>query len=115
MATLTVQNVSDEDGTTITFAAAAGGGDQFEWSEDTALIVVNGGVGSINVTIAAESQPPANPQFGELIRDDIVKAVAAGATAVIPPVPRAFRDAATGMVALAYSGVTSVTVAAIRF
>lgn len=97
-------------GNIVTMAAASGGGDKVGAGEDTAILVTNGGGGSINVTIAV----PGNTEFGQA-EPDVVVAVAAGATKLIGPFPAALEDRATDrLVHISYSGVSSVTVAALK-
>jgi hypothetical protein len=109
MATLTVQEVT-RLGVATTYAAAAGGGDSFAPSESTFIEVRNGGGGSINVTIAAPKQV-----LPDLEVTDPVVAVGAGVNKMIGPFPASqFAQSDDGLADITYSGVTSVTVAAIR-
>ncbi|GAW54741.1 hypothetical protein [Nocardioides sp. PD653] len=109
MATLTTQKAKTT-GQAITMAAASGGGDKVDAGDHTALLVTNGGGSSINVTVAV----PGNTKYGAA-EPDIVVAVAAGATKLIGPLPTDLEDTTTDrLVAVTYSGVTSVTVAAIE-
>lgn len=97
-------------GTVVTMAAASSGGDKVDGGDDLALLVTNGGGSSINVTIAVHG----NTRAGQA-EPDVVVAVAAGATKVIGPLADFLEDRATDrLVAITYSSVTSVTVAAIR-
>ena len=114
MALLTVQNIV-EAGIVPTYAAAAGGGDTFPNPEDqsTFLVVINGGGGSINVTLTSQIATASVPGVGNVALSDRVVAVANGTTRFIGPLPPRFNNAA-GQVAVTYSGVTSVTVAAVR-
>lgn len=105
MATLTVQQVT-LDGVVPSTAAAAGGGDKFQPGSSTWLEVTNGGGGSITVTV--DSAAPSNYGTDE----DIAVAVAAGATKRIGPFPAQRFAGTDGLVAVTYSGVTTVTVAA---
>lgn len=103
-------------GTAITTTSAAGGGDTLSNPRGkTALQVTNGGGGSINVTVGVPSPTPvraADGQFPAQSLTSTVVAVAAGATKIIGPIPPAYNDG-SGIVAISYSGVTSVTVAAL--
>jgi hypothetical protein len=114
MATLTTQAFTDEDGGALTPVAASGGGDAFVWTEDTFLFIQNGSGAPITVTLTPVVTTGSVPGLGEVVRENIALAVAAGAKAIIPPPARAFRNAETGLVAVTYSGVTSLTVAAVR-
>lgn len=88
--------------------AAAGGGDSWRNTGNEFLEVLNGGAGSINVTIAAQK---ACSDFGvSNVAHDIVVAVAAGARKKIGPVdPKVYNDA-NGLAQVAYSGVVTVSV-----
>jgi hypothetical protein len=107
MAVLTVTKVA-KTGATFSLTAAAGGGDSFPNTGKEMLAITNGGVGSINVTIAAQV---ACGDFGVTnAAHDLVVAVGAGVTKLIGPFPPAQFNDANGRVQLTYSGVTSVTV-----
>jgi len=111
MADLTVQNLSDEDGAAIAFASAAGGGDKFVHDPRASVFIKNDDVSSTTVTITAVQTVVQDKRFGELTRTDIVLVVAAGAVAVVPPLPEAFRNTADlNKVAITYSSVTSLGV-----
>lgn len=107
MATLTRQQILNT-GTTVTYAAAAGGGDKCLPGDTTWIEVVNGSGSSIDVTV--NSQTPSNYGTDE----DLVVAVAAGATDRIGPLPaNRFAASADGLVAWTYSSATTITVAAV--
>lgn len=115
MADLAIQDLSDEDGGAVTFAAAAGGGDKFVWDSRASVIIRNDDATSKTVTVSPAYATINDPTYGELTRSPIVLTVAAGAVAVIPPVNVAFRNAAdANKVALTYDAVTSLKVAVIR-
>lgn len=115
MAVLTVNSLA-ETGLTVTTVSAAAGGDKFDnpTDERTFLQVTNGGGGSINVTISKQQSTLNAPGYGALTLADRVVAVGAGVTKLIGPFPAALYNDANGQVNVGYSGVTSVTVAAIR-
>ncbi|MGH9248026.1 MAG: hypothetical protein ACRD0W_00680 [Acidimicrobiales bacterium] len=103
MATLILQDASNGLGN-VAFAAAAGGGDACPsgtyvggWALPVALIVRNGGAGAITVTVPGLPGSPVS--------------VPAAATAVIP-VAGDYKFGS--LVAITYSGVTTVTVAAVK-
>jgi hypothetical protein len=76
---------------------------------DVFLHVKNGGGGSITVTV--DSVTPCN-QGGD---HDLAVAVPAAQERMIGPLPASrFANATTGLVNITYSGVTTVTVAALR-
>jgi hypothetical protein len=99
MALLSIQNASD--GGPVVPVAASGGGDQIPqgtraggWDLPVFLLVRNGGAGPITATVAGH--PPVN--------------VPAGAIGIIP----VFGVVFGALRNITYSGVTSVTVAAVR-
>lgn len=102
-------------GTAPTATAASAGGDTVANPKGTTMLrVINGGGGSINVTLTpASSARPADGQWPAMTLSPIVVAVPAGAARLIGPIPPVFNDV-NGNVAIAYSGVTSVTVEAIQ-
>lgn len=107
MAALTVQSLSG--GAAIAMSSAAGGGDTFANTGIERLMVVNGGGGAITVTIDS----PGQCNFGTSANaaHDLAVSVAAGATKILPALPtNQYGETA----AITYSGVVSVTVAAIR-
>lgn len=109
MATLTAVQAT-LTGAAVTMAAASAGGDKVNGDDDVAILVTNGSGSSITVTIAV----PGNTRFGQA-EPDIAVTVAAGATKLIGPLVDALEDAATDrLVAITYSAVTSVTVAALK-
>lgn len=115
MADLTVQSIAAEDGVTLALAAASAGGDKFVWEPKAALLLRNGGGAAITITVTAASPAIADPAFGDLTRSNLVLVLAAGAEGVIPPMPTPFRNTADlNKVAVTYSAVASLTVAAIR-
>lgn len=104
MATLNYQTAKTT-GTTLTFTAAAVGGDAVRPNDGAYVLVANGDGTSTTVTVVV----PGTDKYG-LARPDITVSVAAGATAVIGPFPSDL--ASSGLVNLTYSKVTSLTVAA---
>lgn len=100
-------------GTLTGAVSAAGGGDSVANPRGNVFIqVVNGGGGSINVTLTPTiTNRPADGVFPQMTLAANVVAVAAGASKVIGPIPTAFNDG-NGNVPVTYSGVTSVTIAA---
>lgn len=97
--------VSDAGG-----AAASAGGDTFTNDGMTMLLVKNGSGSAITVT----------ELIGQTIDGQAVTAktvsVPAGQTMLLGPFPAAiYTDPATGNMAFTYSGVTSLTVKAIKF
>lgn len=113
MATLTVQNIA-RTGLNPLLAAAAAGGDQFANPSDqrTFLWVDNADASAKQVTIAAQDTSVNVPGYGTLTVSDIVVSVPAGEARLIGPIPQAYNNA-SGMVSVAYDDDTSVTVGAI--
>jgi hypothetical protein len=115
MAALSVQQVGVA-GLTPAYTAAGAGGDTIPQSSDGRrfLHVKNGGGGSINVTITKQVASVRVPGVASALAiSDMVVAVGAGAEKMIGPFSDAYRDG-NGNVAITYSGVTTVTVAAIE-
>ncbi len=111
MALLTVQSVAST-GLEAIYVAAAGGGDTVRPDERTFLHVRNGSGGDITVTLVCEG----TCSFGSSSpTHDRAVVVTAGEERMIPtgPVQR-FADATTGLVSITYSGVTTLTVAAVQ-
>ena len=102
-------------GAALALAAASGGGDTLANLKGNVFLVVNnGGVGSINVTLAAvATSRPADGPYPAMTLGNNVVAVGAGVQKIIGPIPSAFNDA-SGNIAVTYSGVSSVTVGAIQ-
>jgi hypothetical protein len=104
MAVLVVQSTS-LTGLAPAFVAAGAGGDTFANDGATLLHVKNGGGGSIDVTVDSTQQ------CSHGFDHNVVVAVPAGGERVIGPFPtRRFGETAS----VSYSGVTTVTVAAVR-
>ena len=111
MATLTTQ-VINRAGVVITPVAAAGGGDAMVTGSGMMLEVVNGGGSPITVTLVVPSARTYEPNVA--ITSPAVS-VTNGTTKWIGPVDAAtFTDPTTGLCTITYSGVTSVTVAAVQ-
>ena len=115
MSDLTIQDLTDEDGGAIAFAAAAGGGDKFVWDSRAAVIIRNDDDAAKQVTVIPAYTTINDERYGELTRSPIVLNVAAGDVALLPPVPVAFRNAADlNKVSLTYDAVTALKIAVIR-
>jgi len=88
--------------------AATAGGDSFDNTGNQQFMIANGGGGAVTVTFDA----PNADNFG--VTDnahDVAVSVGAGATRWFGPFPTNRFNDANGRVQVAYSGVTSVTVA----
>lgn len=113
MATLTVQTPGEDGGMTTT--AADAGGDVFpNGGSDVYLYVENGGGGSITVTVTAQKTSTTKDGFGPVTKADGGGSVGAGAFDIFGPYPSTAFNNASGQVAVTYSGVTSVVVAAFQ-
>jgi hypothetical protein len=110
MATLATQ-VIKRAGVTPAYAAAAGGGDKFTPDAHTFLHVKNAGGAPITVTLAA-----AQTVENDLALASLVVTVPNASEKMIGPLPYAQFVATdgTGLAPIAYSAVTSVTVAVIQ-
>jgi hypothetical protein len=115
MADLTTQ-LLPEAGASINLAPAAAGGDKFVWDPATALVIRNDDTTAKTVTLTPAVATVTDPEKGALTKAAIVRSVAAGEVAIVPPVSSLFRNEAdANKVAIAYSAVTSLRVAAVRF
>jgi hypothetical protein len=107
MATLTVQSVTLA-GLNPSYSAASAGGDDFVNDGRTFLHVKNGGAGAITVTVTTPAQ------ISGIDVADIAVSVPNGSERMIGPFPTNLFNASTGKASITYSGVTSVTIAAIK-
>lgn len=107
MAVLTIVQAAGSAGVAFVPVSAAGGGDKFANDGSVLLYVLNGDASPINVTLDAQTYK------GEPIADRVV-AVAAGAARWIGPLERDVFNDTDGNVNVAYSAVTSVTVAVLK-
>lgn len=110
MADLAIQNVV-ETGANPSFAAAAAGGDAIANNlegEKTFLHVKNGHSASQTVTV--NSQKTCDMGFDH----DLAVAVPAGGERLIGPLPDDRFNDSNGKVQITYSGVTALTVAALK-
>src|SRR4051812_47481836 len=111
MATLTTQTIT-RAGAVITPVAAAGGGDAMTCGSGMMLEVVNGGGSPITVTLAVPSSRTYEPNVA--ITSPAIS-VTNGTTKWIGPIDaQTFMDPTTGLCTITYSGVTTVTVAAVQ-
>lgn len=108
MATYTPQALSLSANVTPTMNAASASDDFFNDGKTIAW-VVNGGVGSITVTI------PSYKTVAGLTVPDRTVTVPSGATRVIGPFDKDVHNNSDGKVTLQFSGTTSVTFALLRF
>lgn len=115
MAVLTVQNVV-ESGLEVSFVSAAAGGDQVpnDSSQRTFVWVKNGGGSDITLTVTSQHTSTRAPGFGLVSKASQAITVTAGEDRLIGPFPDAAYNNSSGNVALSYSAVTSVTIAALK-
>ena len=110
MAQLTPQTI-DPQGSVVTFAAAAAGGDTVTHESNLVLIARNAAAATAAMTVTIASK--ATAQLGYAPANNAVS-VPIGGEAMIPLSPGVYRDAASGNVSITYSTATNVTVAVIR-
>lgn len=108
MATLSTQVVA-LSGLNPSYASAAGGGDKMECGERNFLHVKNGGGSPITVTLDATAAVR-----GQSVTDPTVSVPASGERMIGPITADLFQNPSDGLCAISYSGVTTVTVAALR-
>ena len=112
MAELTLQQITEAGGA-VTYASAAGGGDTADNSGNTFLHIKNGSESSITVTITAQTTTVENTIYGDLTKANASIAIAGTGEAFIGPFkPAAFNDT-DSEIAITYSAVTSLTIAAL--
>ena len=114
MATLSRQKIV-LGGLAVSYSAAAVGGDEADNGDGKLFFhVKNAGVGSINVTVNVVNSSVNVGGYGTASIASQVVAVANGTEKFIGPFPKqAWNNATTDRVSLSYSGVSSVTVAAL--
>ena len=116
MALLSVQDIV-EGGLEATYASATGGGDTVKIDGNAAgrlfLHVRNGHSSPQTVTVTPATTSANVPGFGTLTRAAIAVAVTNAEERFIPITEAAFANS-SGLAAITYSGVTSLTIAAIR-
>jgi hypothetical protein len=112
MATLATQTVT-RAGLGPTYAAASGGGDAMACGSDMMLHVKNASGAPITVTIAI---PAGASGFSQAAYTSTAVSVPAttGDRMIGPIQPQLYQDPTTGLATITYSGVTSLTVAAIN-
>ena len=116
MTLLTTITLEEAAGTTVTTTSAnsdSSGGDTFTYNNNTMLYVANASGSSVTVTIAVQNASAFIPGAGTLTKADIEATVADGTFAILDSRSVSYRDT-SGLVNVAYSSDTSVTVAAIE-
>lgn len=112
MALLATQDIT-QTGTTPTYASANASGDSMVADGRTFLHVKNASGGAITVTITAAVSSLNQSGFGDIPISNIAVSVPATTGDKLIAVPPA-SHAPGGIATITYSGVTSLTVAAIR-
>ena len=108
MATLASQVIA-QTGLGVAYAAAAAGGDRIPTGDSLFLHVKNAGAAAITVTLDAVRK------CDQGVEHDLVVVVPIGGDRMVGPLPSArFASELDGLVAVAYSAVAAVTVAAVR-
>ena len=113
MAELTLQQITEAGGA-VTYASAAGGGDTVENNGKVFLHYKNGSGGEITVTITAQTTSVDSSVYGDLTKANATQLIAASGECFIGPFsPLAYNNSSSQIV-ITYSGVTSLTVAALQ-
>ena len=112
MATIAVQNAAEGGG--ITFQTAAGGGDVVPNDGNTVLALWNDDASLAVVTITAQDTTASGVGFGAVTKADAVKSIAANTADVMGPFPVTAFNNASGQIAVTYSSVTDLDIAAVR-
>lgn len=110
MAALTTQAIN-RAGLTPSFASATGGGDTFTPDSDTYLRIKNASGAPITVTVVT----PRTDAVGNAVADNTITVPATTGDVIAGPWPaEIYADPATAVASITYSGVTSLTIAAIK-
>ncbi len=112
MATLTVQDAAEGGG--ITFQTAAAGGDVFPNDGKTVLVCWNDDASLAVVTVTAQDTTATGVGFGAVTKSNAVKSIAANTADLMGPFPISAFNTASAQVAVTYSSVTDLDVAAVR-
>ena len=95
------------------YESAAGGGDTVVYDPKVFLVVKNGDSSPTTVTITAQSASGTLSGFGTVTKANETYVIAAGDTCIIGHLEQAFRNA-SGLIAISYSSVTSLSIAAFK-
>ena len=110
MATLSPQKIIDF-GTTINTVAATAGGDEFLNSGLEFFYIQNDhSSAAYNITVVAQVTNIHHQQFGTVVKENVVKAVAAGTKAFIGPFKQSAFNDSDNKVQITYSAVTDLKV-----
>lgn len=98
-------------GLTASFASATGGGDTFLADSDTMLRVKNASGSAITVTVVT----PRTDLAGNAVADTTFSVPATTGDVLAGPFPaEIYNDPTAGVASITYSGVTSLTIAALK-
>ena len=110
MATLLPQKIIDF-GTSVSTTAATSGGDEFLNTGLEFLYIQNDhSSASYNITVIAQVTNIHHQQFGTVVKENVVKAVAAGTKAFIGPFKQSAFNDSNNKVQVIYSAVTDLKV-----
>ena len=112
MGLITAQEIS-EAGVVVTYGAATVDGDVVDNEGTVFLHLKNGGGSEMTVTITAQTTSVDSPLYGALTKANASKAIAASGEAFIGPFQINAYNNTDEQIAITYSGVTSVTIAAL--
>lgn len=113
MAVISIQDLA-VSGLEATYGAANSGGDTFANDGKTLFHAKNGSGGDITITFAAASASVQKAGYGSVSISNTAVVVTAGEERLIGFFPTKRFNNSSGQVAVSYSGVSSLTVAAIR-
>ena len=99
---------------TTALAAATEAGDTAQNDGTMCLVVANDDSENHTVTVTAQNTSVYKPGYANITFSNIAVAVPAGETIVIGPFPPAIYNNASGIIAITYDAVTSVTIAAAK-
>ena len=112
MGLIKAQEIS-EAGVLVTYEAATVDGDVVDNEGTVFLHVKNGGGSEMTVTITAQTTSVDSPLYGALTKANASKAIAASTEVFIGPFQINAYNNTDEQIAITYSGVTSVTIAAL--
>ena len=112
MATLTVQTPGEDGG--VVPVAADVAGDVYPNGGDVYLYVQNDDASSITVTVTAQNTATTKDGFGPVTKANGGGSVGANSVDIFGPFPTSAFNNSSGQVAVTYSAVANVTVAAFK-
>jgi len=117
MAALTVRSIVETGLTVPSYETAASGGDTMTNTGKEFLLVKNtDGSASREVTITARTSSVDHTTLGVLTKSNVVKSIAAGASALIGPFPTAAFNNTSGNIEITYSdSAADITILAFSF